>query len=99
MDYDNNESIQTEADSPSPKEIESGNNEHPFDRLMFGPSRNLKHTGDEEKSPETPAEDNLLNQVNIEELMMHIDSLVGSAKHLKPMFSKIKPLFEQFLKK
>jgi hypothetical protein len=97
MDYDKAESIQTETDSPN--SIETGKNEHPFDRLMFGSSRNKQHTDDEKKATETPTEGNLLNQVNLEEIMMHIDSLVGSAKQLKPMFSKIKPLFEQFLKK
>jgi len=97
MDYEKDEGIQPETDSPNPTETED--NEHPFDRLMFGSSRSKKQIGEEKKAVDTPAEDNLLNQVNIEEIMMHIDSLVGSAKHLKPMFSKIKPLFEQFLKK
>ncbi|MBY0095335.1 hypothetical protein [Mesobacillus maritimus] len=98
MDYDKDESIQTETDSPNT--IETGKNEqHPFDRLMFGSSRNKHHVEDEKRATETPAEDNLLNQVNLEEILMHIDSLVGTAKQLKPMFSKIKPLFDQFLKK
>jgi hypothetical protein len=97
MDYDKDESIQPEIDSPNP--TKTGANEHPFDRLMFGPGRNKKQIGEEKESADSSEEDNLLNQVNIEEIMMHIDSLVGSAKHLKPMFSKIKPLFEQFLKK
>jgi hypothetical protein len=94
MDYDKEEHIQSEIESPNPTETRYS--EHPFDRLMFGPSQTKKH---EKKPTETAGEDNLLNQVNIEEIMVHIDSLVGSAKQLKPMFSKIKPLFEQFLKK
>jgi len=94
MDYDNDESIQTETDSPN--SIETGKNEHPFDRLMFGSSRNKNHLAVEKKATETQAE---ANQVNLEEVMMHIDSLVGTAKQLKPMFSKIKPLFDQFLKR
>ncbi|MGM0902420.1 MAG: hypothetical protein ACQEXB_15140 [Bacillota bacterium] len=97
MDYDKVDNSQQEIDSPNPKE--TVDNTHPFDRLMFGPGQNKRHLGDDKKPAETQAEDNLLNQVNLEEIMMHIDSLVGSAKQLKPMFSKIRPLFEQFLKK
>lgn len=97
MDYDKEEHIQSKIESPNPTEIQYS--EHPFDRLMFGPSQSKKHVDHEKKSTETSGEDNLLDQVNLEEIMMHIDSLVGSAKQLKPMFSKIKPLFDQFLKK
>lgn len=99
MDFDYKE----ERNLPTTKNTEDDHSfekrsaeENPFDRLMFGPSRSKKP-----QSPEPKQEDesNILNQVNLEEIMGHIDALMGSAKELKPMFNKIRPLIDQFLKK
>jgi hypothetical protein len=69
---------------------------HPFDRLMFGSnSKTSRLTDDEKLDLDTESS----NQVNLEELMVQIGTLMDSAKHLKPMFHKIRPLIEQFLKK
>ncbi|SEN14892.1 hypothetical protein SAMN05192533_109172 [Mesobacillus persicus] len=72
--------------------------EHPFDRMMFGPSRS-KHSHPTEPEPRTEDKKDILNQINLEEIMGHVDALMGSAKELKPMFNKIRPLIDQFLKK
>lgn len=41
----------------------------------------------------------LLQNINYLELMEHVDTLMTSAGQLKPLFTKIKPLFEQFINK
>ncbi len=73
--------------------------EHPFDRLMFGSRQTSNHSTEKKAGSKVSEYENLLNQINIEEIMTNIDSLVGSAKQLKPMFNKIRPIFNQFLKK
>jgi len=91
------ENIQSNEINEYSQETES--KEHPFDRLMFGSRQNSNHSDKKKAESKETESDNLLNQINIEEIMMNIDSLVGSAKQLKPMFNKIRPLFNQFLKK
>jgi hypothetical protein len=68
--------------------------ENQFDLLMFGPGRKEKRQPEEE----VPRQGDF-NQINLEEVMGHIDTLVDSARQLKPVFSKIRPLLNQFLKK
>jgi hypothetical protein len=81
------------------KETVSENRMSMFDRIMFGPGRT------EERQQESPSifgdvnQGHSQNQINLEEIMVHIDTLVDSARQLKPMFSKMRPFFDQFLKK
>ncbi|WP_053361881.1 hypothetical protein [Bacillus sp. FJAT-27251] len=81
------------------KEAVSENRMSMFDRIMFGPGRTEER---KTKDPSISGDVNLgqsQNQINLEEIMVHIDTLVDSARQLKPMFSKIRPFFDQFLKK
>ncbi|MDF2039287.1 hypothetical protein P2R12_20350 [Cytobacillus oceanisediminis] len=80
------------------------------DWLFGGRSRNA-HEADEwllgGKSRETNERDNppnengnnILNNINFEELMGNIDTLMTSAHQLKPLLKKAGPLLEMFLKK
>lgn len=83
------EEVEKEVDSNETREA------HPFDRLMFGP---MTHSTRSERKQADP-ENSSSNQLNFEELMTQIDTLMTSAKELKPMFAKIRPFFDQFLKK
>ncbi|KKK36953.1 hypothetical protein WQ57_16345 [Mesobacillus campisalis] len=81
------------------KETVSENRMSIFDRIMFGPGRT---EGRQQEDPSIFGDVNQghsQNQINLEEIMVHIDTLVDSARQLKPMFSKIRPFFDQFLKK
>jgi hypothetical protein len=66
---------------------------NPFDLLMFGPGRAKRQPEAEAPMPGD------FNHINLEEVMGHIDTFLDSARQLKPVFSKIRPLFNQFLKK
>ncbi|MBX9971968.1 hypothetical protein [Cytobacillus firmus] len=80
------------------------------DWLFGGRSRNA-HEADEwllgGKSRDTNERDyppnengnNILNNINLEELMGNIDTLMTSAHQLKPLLKKAGPLLEMFLKK
>jgi hypothetical protein len=59
----------------------------PFTRMMFG-SRNE----DKETMYHQPS-------LDFEELMVSIDTLIDSAKNLKPLFQKVLPVIEQLWKK
>ncbi|MBM4764241.1 hypothetical protein [Bacillus sp. B15-48] len=78
--------------------IEEEDNQHPFDRMMFGSRTNPPQS---QKNQDDQKDDSSKNSdsVNLEELLTQIDTLMESAKQLKPMFSKIRPFFTQFLKK
>lgn len=43
--------------------------------------------------------DMLLNNIDLDQLMKTIDTLMNSAHQLKPLFKKVAPFIEQFLKK
>ncbi|WML43370.1 hypothetical protein [Neobacillus sp. PS3-40] len=64
-----------------------------FSDLMFGSRRD----NDPDEEPEMKRE----NQPSIDygELMIHFDSLMESAKNLKPLFQKVIPFVEQIWKK
>ncbi|MBS4172037.1 hypothetical protein [Bacillus sp. FJAT-49736] len=87
---------------------------HPFDTMFFGtrhqnrPMRNNRRTQNPTGQNETPSTDGwldgLLNNkhlsnVNLDELMKHVDQLIISLNELKPMFQKVSPLIERFIQK
>lgn len=68
-----------------------------FDRFMFGPARgkqqgnpHLRHQG--RNQPEQP-------NIDVDQLMMNIDTLVESVQNLRPLFQKVYPYIEQIWKK
>ncbi|MGG1396338.1 hypothetical protein ABE288_00335 [Bacillus salipaludis] len=65
-----------------------------FDQFMFGPGQRKQ---EQLQSPETNYSQ---NYIDYGELIVHLDTLVDSARNLKPLFQKIYPfIVEQFLKK
>jgi hypothetical protein len=64
-----------------------------FTDLMFGSRR--------DNDPDEETEMKRENQPSIDygELMIHFDSLMESAKNLKPLFQKVIPFVEQIWKK
>ena len=91
MSTDQSPSNETQNQSNDDQPI----SEHPFDRLMFGPRERNQSTVENEQEKDNT----ILDQINAEEVMSYIDTLMGTAQQLKPMFSKIRPFVDQFLKK
>lgn len=71
-------------------------NAHEADEWLLG-GRSRK--SDEKEDPPNENGKNILNNINFEELMGNIDTLMTSAHHLKPLLKKAGPLLEIFLKK
>lgn len=86
---------------------------HPFDRMFFGGGgpgnrrplfdRPVQQT---ERSNETANENNMLSSIlnhpnlkniNLDEMMTHVDNLMTSLGELKPMFQKVSPLISKFI--
>ncbi|MCM3706879.1 MULTISPECIES: hypothetical protein [Cytobacillus] len=93
-------------------DFESSAEEHQEkDDWLFGGRNRNAHEADDwllgGKSSETTeressgkeSENNILNNINLEELMGNIDTLISSAHHLKPLLKKAGPLLEMFWKK
>jgi hypothetical protein len=68
--------------------------EDPFRRFMFGPRRRPAER-DASNSRSDKAED----EIDYMLLMENIDALIDTAKQLKPLFNKITPFINQFIKK
>jgi hypothetical protein len=64
--------------------------EDPFTRMMFG-SRAM--------NPNIENQPDQSSSIDYEELMANIDSLVDSARSLKPFFQKFYPMIEHLWKK
>jgi hypothetical protein len=64
-----------------------------FNRLMFGSRR------DHEKKDSQTAANQSQPSIDFEELIVNIDTLMESARNLKPLFQKAYPFVEQLLKK
>ncbi|WHY63106.1 hypothetical protein [Cytobacillus firmus] len=71
-------------------------NAHEADDWLLGGKR--RETTERESSGKEN-ENNILNNINVEELMGNIDTLMSSAHHLKPLLKKAGPLLEMFWKK
>ncbi|MEH7442798.1 hypothetical protein V7201_10880 [Bacillus sp. JJ1122] len=74
---------------------EENESENDFRHFMFGNST----------EEETKARDNkstgsgLLNQIDLGEVLYHVDTLITSAKELKPLFGKVRPYFDHLIDK
>ena len=71
-------------------------NAHEADDWLLGGKR--RESNEEESSGKENA-NNILNNINLEELMGNIDTIMTSAHHLKPLLKKAGPLLEMFWKK
>ena len=71
-------------------------NAHEADEWLLGGKS--RKTDAREDSPNENGK-NILNNINFEELMGNIDTLMTSAHQLKPLLKKAGPLLEMFLKK
>lgn len=57
------------------------------------------HPRQQQKSEQKNSIGSILQNVNYMELMEHMDTLMNSAKQLKPLLSKVRPLIDQFTNK
>ncbi|WP_423409705.1 hypothetical protein AABM38_06790 [Heyndrickxia sp. MSNUG] len=66
-----------------------------FRHFMFGNS-----TGEETKARDSQStESGLLSQIDLGEVLYHVDTLITSAKELKPLFGKVRPFFDHLIDK
>ncbi|KAF0816871.1 hypothetical protein KIS4809_4343 [Bacillus sp. ZZV12-4809] len=72
-------------------------NAHEADDWLLGGKRREFNEGGESSDKEYA--NNILNNINLEELMVNIDTIMTSAHHLKPLLKKAGPLLEMFWKK
>lgn len=83
--------------------------EDPFTKLMFGERKGRRIEENGEKTLDQDSEtfaffqnekiESLLQNIDIGEVMNHVETLMNSASELKPVFKKITPYMEQFLQK
>lgn len=71
-------------------------NAHEADEWLLG---GKSRKSDEKEDPPNENGKNILNNINFEELLGNIDTLMTSAHQLKPLLKKAGPLLEVFLKK
>ncbi|KIL50014.1 hypothetical protein [Jeotgalibacillus soli] len=72
---------------------------HPFDDWIFG-SRRKESVANKEKVSISPnQQENFLNNVNVEDLFVTMDTLVKSFNKIKPLIKEAKPYFLPLLKK
>lgn len=69
-----------------------------FDQFMFGRPRNTEETSEQTVNNDSPLS-KYLEQIDLDEVMNHVDALIKSARELKPLVGKVKPLFDQFIDK
>ncbi|RSD29389.1 hypothetical protein [Mesobacillus subterraneus] len=75
-------------------ESNSSRGNDPLDRFMFGGPRN------HEQNPESESTiGNALGQMDYEEVFKHVDTLITSARELKPLIGKVMPFIDQFMDK
>jgi len=84
---------------------------NPFDAMFFGNrNRSIRNDQQNRSQPETnnSPQDGWLNgilnnkhlsNVNIDELMTHVDQLIVSLNELKPMFKKVAPMIQSIIQK
>lgn len=74
---------------------EESESENDFRHFMFGNSR-----GEETKDRDSQSTGSgLLSQIDLGEVLYHVDTLITSAKELKPLFGKVRPYFEHLIDK
>jgi hypothetical protein len=69
-----------------------------FDQFMFGRPRNNEESSEQRVKNDSPF-NKYLGQIDLDEVMYHVDTLITSARELKPLVGKVKPLFDQFIEK
>ena len=81
-------------------EEQRGQGDPHFDQFMFGRSRDKEEKDTSEQSAKSDAPLNkYLGQIDLDEVMYHVDTLITSARELKPLVGKVKPLFDHFIEK
>jgi len=74
---------------------EESESDNDFRHFMFGNS-----TGEETKARDSKSTDSgFLNQIDLGEILFHVDTLITSAKELKPLFGKVRPYFNHLIDK
>ncbi|MBT2642694.1 hypothetical protein J7I80_10690 [Bacillus sp. ISL-41] len=81
-------------ESPDQRERE---NTH-FDHFMFGQPRYKEESSEQSEKNDSPL-NKYLGQIDLDEVMYHVDTLMTSARELKPLVGKVKPLFDHFMDK
>ncbi|CAM3771589.1 hypothetical protein [Mesobacillus thioparans] len=81
-----------EASAGSGEEIDH------FDRFMFGGQRDIAENKDHPAEPSSPLS-KYLDQIDLDAVMYHVDTLITSARDLKPLLGKVKPFFDQIIDK
>ncbi|MFT9596333.1 hypothetical protein [Mesobacillus sp.] len=69
-----------------------------FDQFMFGRHRNIEEESEQSVKNDSPL-NKYLGQIDLDEVMYHVDTLITSARELKPLVGKVKPLFDHFREK
>ena len=73
--------------------------EDPFAHFLFG-SKNRSEAESEEEIFEVPEESlETTSNLDLDEIIIHVDTLLESAHKLKPLFSTIQPFIEKFMNK
>ncbi|MGV3467153.1 MAG: hypothetical protein ACO1OT_17920 [Heyndrickxia sp.] len=85
---------------------------NPFDTMFFGNrNRNIRSERQNRTQPEKNDSSQMngllngilhykhLNNVNMDELMTHVDQLIVSLNELKPMFKKVAPMIQSIIQK
>lgn len=78
---------QSTEESQELDELEEEDTIDPFSAFMFGAPRKMIQQEQSQQS------------FNYGELMVNIDTLVESARNLKPLVQQVYPMFTQFMKK
>ncbi|MBT2686409.1 hypothetical protein [Bacillus sp. ISL-37] len=69
-----------------------------FDQFMFGRPRYNEESSEQSVKNDSPL-NKYLGQIDLDEVMYHVDTLITSARELKPLVGKVKPLFDHFMEK
>jgi hypothetical protein len=69
-----------------------------FDQFMFGRTRNNEESSEQSVKKDSPL-NKYLGQIDLDEVMYHVDTLITSARELKPLVGKVKPIFDHFIEK
>jgi len=76
----------------------------PFTRFLFGERRNnhFQQHGVKDRNQSPSNDENQLNEllsnVNVEDLMKNIDTIMSSASQFKPLLNKLGPLINKWIK-
>ncbi|MBT2678199.1 hypothetical protein J7E38_04250 [Bacillus sp. ISL-35] len=77
---------------------ETGHDFDHFDHFMFGGQKNIDESNDHPAEPFSPLS-KYLDHIDLDEVMYHVDTLITSARELKPLLGKVKPFFDQIIDK